>query len=155
VSHQVAASDDANSLYDPFYNGEQDIAAWRAMSARHKVDHILGILQPNWKLIDVGAGDGAIAAELDRHRAVESVVCAELSASGAQKIRERNLDIVDRVVEFDGYNIPTSFFQSKRQALPKYLIRRAVQAGLGSEHASRLFTYNCVLHCRSASPGNT
>lgn len=57
-------------------------------------------------VIDVGAGDGVVSAEIDMRRLASSIVAAEISPSGIKKIKARSFSTPVTVSQIDGYHLP-------------------------------------------------
>jgi Methyltransferase domain len=57
-------------------------------------------------LLDVGAGDGNVLAQLDARELVPELYAVEISASGIEAIRARGLQRLREAQLFDGYKIP-------------------------------------------------
>jgi SAM-dependent methyltransferase len=94
-------------FYDAAYRraGERD-ARWRELGALGKADHVERLLESRpAKLVEIGCGDGALLAELDRRGTAGSLVGYDVSAEAVQAARERGIDTVD---VFDGFRIPVA-----------------------------------------------
>ena len=92
--------------YNQFYN--DDIASWRELGAKAKTKNIITLavgLQFK-KVLEVGAGDGAILQNLNDIDFCNELYALEISDSGIKKIEERNLKSLKQVLKFDGYSIP-------------------------------------------------
>jgi SAM-dependent methyltransferase len=86
---------------DPAGDQERQFAAAESIAAIVKLGgSSLGTV------IDVGAGDGVVSAEIDRRRLATSIVAAEISASGIRKIGERAFATPLTVTQIDGYRLP-------------------------------------------------
>jgi SAM-dependent methyltransferase len=93
-------------LYSDYYE-THDVAAKRAISAADAVDHIQALHSGALgNLLDVGAGNGNLLTEIAKRGLASRVSALEISASGISKIESLNLPILDRVDQFDGYQIP-------------------------------------------------
>jgi ubiquinone/menaquinone biosynthesis C-methylase UbiE len=57
-------------------------------------------------VLEVGAGDGVILKLLAEKNFASELHAVELSASGVERIKERNIASIKSVQEFDGYHLP-------------------------------------------------
>jgi ubiquinone/menaquinone biosynthesis C-methylase UbiE len=57
-------------------------------------------------VLDVGAGDGSVLAEIERRALAETLNAVEISGSGIERIKGRNLKTLKSVQSFDGYHLP-------------------------------------------------
>jgi len=93
-------------LYRDYYDGA--VAAKRAIAARQTVSHLFDLLphRPYHSVIDIGAGEGAVLAELEKHAFATELHALEISESGINAIRSRHLKTLRAVDRFDGYRMP-------------------------------------------------
>ena len=100
------------NTYNHYY--DQSITEWRELGARQKARNIIEISEGYkfQKVIEVGAGDGSILAELDRHNFSNELYAIEISDSGIEAIKKRNLSSLAETKKFDGYktSYPDLFF---------------------------------------------
>ena len=100
------------NTYNDYYN--QSITEWRELGARQKARNIFEISEGyNFqKVIEVGAGDGSILTELDRQNFSNELYAIEISDSGIEAIKKRNLSSLTETKKFDGYktSYPNHFF---------------------------------------------
>ena len=102
----MKVSDELGALYRDYYGDA--VATKRAIAARQTVGHMRELLPdaPYTTLIDIGAGEGAVLAELESRRFAKEMHALEISESGLRSIRERALATVRSIEPFDGYAIP-------------------------------------------------
>lgn len=95
--------------YDEYYAAERH-AKWRNMSALAKADNIvsLGALHPHASIIDIGCGDGSVTARLGELQFGEQLYCIDISRSGLDALKEKNIDRLAEAKLFDGCEIPYS-----------------------------------------------
>ncbi len=95
-------------VYDQQYLNSD--ALWREIGARQKADEIVRLCGKYGfkKMLDVGSGDGAVLKSLDQRKFAEKMFSVEISGSGIEKIKERNMASLQEVQLFDGYKIPYS-----------------------------------------------
>lgn len=103
-------SEALQAKYDNYYEGgccEDGDVTWREIGARQKAKNILSMCSqvPHAKCADIGAGEGAVSAELSRANFSADLHCFEISQSGVESIKKRRIPGVVRVEDFDGYHI--------------------------------------------------
>jgi SAM-dependent methyltransferase len=93
------------AFYDRAYRaaGDRD-ARWRELGARGKADHVERLLpaRPE-RLVEIGCGDGALLAELERRRLAGGVAGFDVSREAVRAARARGLVAVEA---FDGRRVP-------------------------------------------------
>jgi len=92
--------------YDTQY--EQDLQAWRLLGGESKAQNIQKIaryLNIN-TVLDVGSGDGSVLYWLDKNGFCPSIKSLEISQSGIEQIKAKNLASIQEIKLFDGYTIP-------------------------------------------------
>ncbi len=101
---QVEVSENLQKEYNNFYNN--DIEEWRNLGARAKSKNIIEVAGNDKfeKVIEIGAGDGAILEQINNTNFCKELYALEISDSGIQKIQERNLQKLRLVEKFDGYS---------------------------------------------------
>lgn len=99
----MKVSDELSELYRDYY--DDAVAAKRAIAARQTVAHLCDLLpeQHYETLIDIGAGEGAVLAELERRGLAGELHALEISESGVKAIEARALPTLKSVRRFDGY----------------------------------------------------
>jgi hypothetical protein len=104
----MKVSDRLGHFYDGYYH-DSSVLNKRQISARQTVAHLRSLLPPAAtpfrSLLDVGAGDGAVLAELERVGVASELHAVEISESGCEAIRKRGLKHIGSVKRFDGYKI--------------------------------------------------
>jgi hypothetical protein len=80
----------------------------REISAIQSVDCLTGAIRGDTprNLLDVGAGDGNVLSVLDSRGICPELYAVEISSSGVEAIKSRNLPLLRGVQMFDGYQIP-------------------------------------------------
>jgi len=85
-----------------------EIQAWRELGGKYKAANIrevcAGLRFP--RVLEVGAGEGAILDHLDAWPQKDDLYAVEISQSGIEMIRNRGLKSVVEVRQFDGYVLP-------------------------------------------------
>ncbi len=91
---------------------DPNIAQWRQIGAKQKAKNILDIIKLVDKsneiqnILEVGAGDGAILAELSKQNFAKNYQAVEISQSGIEAIQKRNIPQLQKITKFDGYVLP-------------------------------------------------
>lgn len=99
-------SGSVKTAYDGFY--EKHDEAWRMLGAKYKAQHIIDVCRGRTfnKVLEVGAGDGSILKLLAEQNFAPEYHAVEISESGVQHIRLRNISNLKSVMVFDGYHLP-------------------------------------------------
>jgi ubiquinone/menaquinone biosynthesis C-methylase UbiE len=83
---------------------------WRMLGGRGKADHIIKLCQQHnikvTRLLEVGAGDGAILKCLSERRFCGEMHALEISESGVDTILGQKIPGLISCQKFDGYNLP-------------------------------------------------
>ncbi len=92
--------------YSGFYENHDE--AWRMLGAKYKAQNIVDVCRGKQfaKVLEVGAGDGSILYHLDQQQFAPELFAIEISESGVEHIKGRNLRSIKEVQLFDGYHIP-------------------------------------------------
>lgn len=95
------------NMYDDYYS-DGVVAEKRAIAARQSVAHIRTVAgnQKFDSVIDIGAGEGAVLAELHASGFAKDFSAVEISPSGVSAIKARSIPAVRSVDQFDGYKVP-------------------------------------------------
>lgn len=95
-----------NESYKDFYTGND--LSWRMLCAKAKAQNLIEVCKENHfeKVLEVGAGDGSILHYLNQSEFGTALYALEISQSGVDKIKNRNLQKLIEVQAFDGYSIP-------------------------------------------------
>jgi ubiquinone/menaquinone biosynthesis C-methylase UbiE len=103
---ETIISGDVKTAYDAFY--EQHDEAWRMLGAKFKAQHIIDVCKGHAfkKVLEVGAGDGSILKILSDKNFAPEYHAVEISESGVEHIRSRNINGLASVQVFDGYKLP-------------------------------------------------
>ncbi|HZX59543.1 MAG TPA: class I SAM-dependent methyltransferase [Mucilaginibacter sp.] len=99
-------SDSVKTAYDEFYQKHDE--AWRMLGAKYKAQHIIDVCKGNAfkKVLEVGAGDGSILKLLAEKNFAPEYHAVEISESGVEHIKTRNIPNLKSVQIFDGYHLP-------------------------------------------------
>ena len=103
--HQ-GVSDHYHSLYEDFYTHQDPY--WRAIGADQKYDNIRKLCShiPHQKILEIGAGDGAISERLCTHQFCTELHALDISASGIQKLKQKQIPRIRQAQVFDGRHVP-------------------------------------------------
>jgi ubiquinone/menaquinone biosynthesis C-methylase UbiE len=87
---------------------DEQSVAWRNMGAKYKALNIIdlakGITFKN--VLEVGAGEGSILSWLSKWNFCDDLNCVEISESGIEMIKAKNIPKLNDILLFDGYKIP-------------------------------------------------
>jgi ubiquinone/menaquinone biosynthesis C-methylase UbiE len=99
-------SDNVKTAYDDFYQKHDE--AWRMLGAKYKAQHIIDVCKEHTfnKVLEVGAGDGSILKLLADQNFAPEYHAVEISESGVEHIKARNIANLKSVQIFDGYHLP-------------------------------------------------
>ncbi|MDB5018172.1 MAG: methyltransferase type 11 [Mucilaginibacter sp.] len=99
-------SGNVKAAYDEFY--EKHDEAWRMLGAKYKAQHIVDVCRGRIykKVLEVGAGDGSILKLLAEQNFALEYHAVEISESGIEHIKSRNIKDLKSVQLFDGYHLP-------------------------------------------------
>lgn len=94
------------AAYDEFY--EKHDEAWRMLGAKYKARHIIDVCKGHTfkTVLEVGAGDGSILKFLAEQNFAPEYHAVEISESGVDHIKKRNIPNLKSVQIFDGYKLP-------------------------------------------------
>lgn len=103
----MSSSTEILDMYADYYS-DGSVAEKRAIAARQTVRHIRQLVGPQTfgSVIDIGAGEGAVISELNTRKFANSFSAVEISQSGIDSIKRRNIPAISSVDQFDGYSIP-------------------------------------------------
>jgi len=103
---QSGISDNVKTAYDEFY--EKHDEAWRMLGAKYKAQHIIDVCRGRdfRKVLEVGAGDGSILKLLADADFAPEYHAVEISESGVEHIKTRDIKNLKSVALFDGYKLP-------------------------------------------------
>jgi len=103
---QQMVTDSVKNAYDEFYNKHDE--AWRMLGAKYKAQHIIDVCKGHAfkKVLEVGAGDGSILKLLAEQNFAPEYHAVEISESGVEHIKTRNIANLKSVSIFDGYHLP-------------------------------------------------
>lgn len=106
MPEQEIVSQNVKTAYDSFYDNHDE--AWRMLGAKYKAQNITDVCKGKQfvKVLEVGAGDGSILYYLDQCNFAPELYAIEISESGVEHIKSRNLKRIKEVQVFDGYHIP-------------------------------------------------
>lgn len=101
-------SNQIQSTYDNQYKIEN--SEWRSLGGKQKSENIIRLCKnvSKSKVIDIGSGDGAVLNWLDKLKFSENITSIEISDSGIEAIKTRDLNSIKEIKKFDGYEIPYS-----------------------------------------------
>ncbi|MGC1386758.1 MAG: class I SAM-dependent methyltransferase [Steroidobacteraceae bacterium] len=92
--------------YDEYYG--EDISEWREMGAVDKVANIRSLCAAHAPstVLDIGAGEGSVLQQLGAGGFGQRHFALDISASGVERIRNRQIPTLVECRQFDGYTVP-------------------------------------------------
>ncbi len=102
----VKISDHLLTNYENYY--EDGDSEWRRLGALGKVENITSLCSdlPRESILEIGAGEGSILKQLSELRFGETLYALEISPSGVEVIRDKEISRLAECKIFDGYHIP-------------------------------------------------
>jgi ubiquinone/menaquinone biosynthesis C-methylase UbiE len=99
-------------LYGDYYSedGGSALSVKRQVTSDATAAHFASFFSnPKFdKLIDIGAGDGSTIVSLSKLNMADEYTAMEVSQSGVDQIRSKNIKKLHKIELFDGYNIPAA-----------------------------------------------
>lgn len=94
------------SIYEGYYKA--DFAEWGKITAVDKARHIIAMCGEfeHQKIIEVGAGDGAVLNELSINNFSDNMYALEIAESAVQALRKREINGLKESRNFDGNVMP-------------------------------------------------
>lgn len=104
----IQTSKKLQSAYDEQYTDE--MTEWREIGGKYKAANILNVCKNREfpKILECGAGEGSILKFLDEADRFSELHAIEISDTGINQIKRRNLRKLQEVKKFNGYEIPYS-----------------------------------------------
>ncbi|MDR6806199.1 ubiquinone/menaquinone biosynthesis C-methylase UbiE [Dyadobacter sp. BE34] len=99
-------SDNIKDSYSNQY--DENSVKWRNTGARYKALNIVELSKSiRFKnVLEVGAGEGSILSWLSQWNFCDDLNCIEISESGIELIKSKNIKNLKSILLFDGYKIP-------------------------------------------------
>jgi ubiquinone/menaquinone biosynthesis C-methylase UbiE len=93
--------------YDAYYEGDE-ISEWRALGSIDKADNIRSMCgaYPHSTVLEIGAGEGSVLQRLADSGFGQRHYALDISASGVECIRGRQIASLVECSQFDGYTVP-------------------------------------------------
>ncbi|MES2795161.1 MAG: class I SAM-dependent methyltransferase [Bacteroidota bacterium] len=103
---ELKVNKNLQEAYSNQYNDES--AIWRGIGAEKKVENILKIIDSQHfkSVLEVGAGDGSVLELLSKTNIADELHALEISESGIQQIKSKEIKNLKTVKLFDGYVLP-------------------------------------------------
>ncbi len=104
--NEVKISDHLKVNYEDYY--EDGASEWRRLGAMGKVDNIVSLCSdlPRGSILEIGAGEGSILKMLSDLNFGEELYALEISPSGVEAIKNKEISRLTECRVFDGYHIP-------------------------------------------------
>ncbi len=109
---EIKTNSELMNNYGDYYSHSE--TEWRELCAKRKAENIIDLCSGKKfaRVVEIGAGEGSILQNLANNDFSEGLYALEISESGIENIRKRNIPQMKDVVLFDGYNstYPDCFF---------------------------------------------
>jgi SAM-dependent methyltransferase len=94
--------------YDTYYGDVSELAQWRELGAIDKAANVQALCSryAPATVLEIGAGEGSLLARLALQGVGQRHSALEISASGVERIRARNIPSLAECRQFDGYTVP-------------------------------------------------
>jgi len=87
---------------------DQSVVEWRNMAAKYKAQNIVELskkIKFN-NVLEVGAGEGSVLHWLSNYKFSQNLYGIEISESGIEITKSKNIENLKEILLFDGYKIP-------------------------------------------------
>lgn len=93
-------------IYENYYSENE--WEWFRLNAVDKAGNVIRLCShaPHENVLEIGAGDGAVLAELSRRGFGQRLYALEITAPGVEAIRAKTIPNLVEVREFSGYEVP-------------------------------------------------
>lgn len=109
IFYSIMTSNNLATVYDEHYAKNADVdAQWTDLCSYMRLENTLNVINDKSyrNVLDVGAGDGAVAKRLAETENFASICGVEISGSAVQEINKLKLPKFREFKEFNGYEIP-------------------------------------------------
>jgi ubiquinone/menaquinone biosynthesis C-methylase UbiE len=102
----MTTSNQLKENYENYY--EDGNSEWRMLGARDKAANIISLCNslPHGTILEIGAGEGSILKRLSEMNFGEELHALEISQSGVDTIKNRDIPRLVEYLLFDGYDVP-------------------------------------------------
>jgi ubiquinone/menaquinone biosynthesis C-methylase UbiE len=98
------------SMYDEYYDNDEFLLLKRKITAMQSLKHVIAVWSENGnvvdKMLDVGAGEGSLLYQASKLNLAQKLYGVEISSSGVEAIKNKNIPNLENVCVFNGYQIP-------------------------------------------------
>jgi len=103
---EITLSDHLKGNYEDYYEGGD--SEWRRLGALGKADNIVSLCKrlPHDSILEIGAGEGAILKRLSELNFGKKLYALEISPSGVETIKKKEIPQLIECGAFDGYRVP-------------------------------------------------
>lgn len=104
---EVSVTPELRSLYDQYFGDGGDLEFWEICGIP-KAANCMQMCRnvPHRTLLDIGAGVGSLSNRFGQTGFAQQITAVDISASGLEILRKRNIPNLVEVKPFDGYRIP-------------------------------------------------
>src|SRR5690242_3700045 len=107
MNNHTATSGSVAEFYDGYYS-ESEPSEWRILGGRDKGGRLVQLCSdvPHQTVLEVGAGDGSVIADLAQRGFGERLTAVEISDTGLALLKNRSIPRLEAAHKFDGYHLP-------------------------------------------------
>jgi ubiquinone/menaquinone biosynthesis C-methylase UbiE len=104
--NEVTLSEQLKANYEDYY--KEGDSEWRRLGAICKGENIVSLCSdlPRAAMLEIGAGEGSILSRLSELNFCEELYALEISPSGVETIKSKNIPCLVECRTYDGYHIP-------------------------------------------------
>ncbi|SEK58534.1 class I SAM-dependent methyltransferase [Nitrosovibrio tenuis] len=104
--NEIKISDYLKDNYEDYY--EEGDSEWRRLGALGKTDNIVSLCSnlPRSTILEIGAGEGSILKRLSELHFGDELYALEISSSGIETIKAKEIPQLAECKIFDGYHVP-------------------------------------------------
>jgi ubiquinone/menaquinone biosynthesis C-methylase UbiE len=103
---RIAVSEYLKGNYEGYY--EDGDSEWRRLGALGKADNIVHLCKslPQDSVLEIGAGEGSVLKRLSELNFGNNLYAIEISSSGVETIKKKEIPQLVECMVFDGYHVP-------------------------------------------------
>lgn len=103
---KIAVNEKLKDNYEDYY--EDGDSEWRRIGALGKADNIIALSKtlPHDSILEIGAGEGSILKRLSEMGFGKELFALEISPSGVETIKRKQIPQLIKCSVFDGYHVP-------------------------------------------------
>lgn len=106
ADERFAVREELRQHYSGYY--ADGVSEWRRIGARGKAENLFALCRgvPHDSVLEIGAGDGALLAEMEAARFGSRLHALDISESAIECVESRGLVNLERCAVYDGFTVP-------------------------------------------------